>query len=76
MINSLIFFLFILVSFILIILILFNPVDNNTYYLNNYNKNFSIFYLIYHSSLVNVITKFFIILFFLLSIIMCIFGIS
>lgn len=73
---KLIFFVFIVVCFILITLIMLNPANyNDLYNFSKYNNKFSIFNFIYRDSILNTITKIFIILFFICSVIICIFDV-
>ncbi|QCI27247.1 hypothetical protein [Buchnera aphidicola] len=72
---KLIFIIFTIICFILITLIMLNPAHYNDLF--KFNKNyyqFSIWNFIYHDSILNTLTKIFIILFFIFSIIMCIFD--
>ncbi|CAL4043047.1 Protein-export membrane protein SecG [Buchnera aphidicola (Takecallis arundicolens)] len=70
---KLIFFVFIIVCFILITLIMLNPANyNDLYNFSRYNNKFSILNFICRDSILNTITKIFIILFFIFSIIICI----
>ncbi|WP_428994166.1 preprotein translocase subunit SecG [Buchnera aphidicola] len=73
---KLIFCIFIIVCFILITLIMLNPANyNDLYNFSKYNTRFSILNFIYRDSWLNTATKIFIVLFFILSIIICIFDV-